>query len=61
MCMDALNRKESCGGHFRTEMQTEEGEAKRDDSNFTYVAAWEYNEKGEIGRASCRERVYSSV
>ena len=47
MCMDALNRKESCGGHFREEMQTDEGEAKRDDSNFSYVAAWEYNEKGE--------------
>ena len=42
MCMDALNRKESCGGHFREEMQTEEGEAKRDDSNYSYVAAWEY-------------------
>lgn len=41
MCMDALNRKESCGGHFREESQTEEGEAKRDDDNFTYVAAWE--------------------
>jgi succinate dehydrogenase / fumarate reductase flavoprotein subunit len=47
MCIDALNRKESCGGHFREEMQTEEGEAKRDDSNYGYVAAWEYNEKGE--------------
>lgn len=47
MCMDALNRKESCGGHFREEMQTEEGEAKRDDSNYSYVAAWEYNQKGE--------------
>jgi succinate dehydrogenase / fumarate reductase flavoprotein subunit len=45
MCKDALNRKESCGGHFREEMQTEEGEAKRDDEHFTYVAAWEY--KGE--------------
>jgi len=45
MCIDALNRKESCGGHFREEMQTEEGEAKRDDEHFTYVAAWEY--KGE--------------
>ncbi|MET0244509.1 MAG: fumarate reductase/succinate dehydrogenase flavoprotein subunit, partial [Flavitalea sp.] len=42
MCRDALNRKESCGGHFREEMQTEEGEAKRDDANFSYVAAWEY-------------------
>jgi succinate dehydrogenase / fumarate reductase flavoprotein subunit len=43
MCMDALMRKESCGGHFREESQTEEGEAKRDDDNFSYVAAWEYN------------------
>ncbi len=42
MCLDALNRNESCGGHFREEMQTEEGEAKRDDVNFAYVAAWEY-------------------
>ncbi|WAC42038.1 fumarate reductase/succinate dehydrogenase flavoprotein subunit [Pedobacter sp. SL55] len=45
MCIDALNREESCGGHFREEHQTEEGEAKRDDENFAYVAAWEY--KGE--------------
>lgn len=42
MCIDALNRNESCGGHFREESQTEEGEAKRDDANFSYVAAWEY-------------------
>jgi len=42
MIDDALNRKESCGGHFREESQTEEGEAKRDDTNFAYVAAWEY-------------------
>ena len=39
---DALNREESCGGHFREEHQTEEGEAKRDDENFFYVACWEY-------------------
>ncbi|MCR5065023.1 MAG: fumarate reductase/succinate dehydrogenase flavoprotein subunit [Bacteroidales bacterium] len=39
---DAMHRKESCGGHFRTEMQTEDGETKRDDENFMYVAAWEY-------------------
>ena len=45
MCKDALHREESCGGHFREEHQTEEGEAKRDDANFAYVAAWEY--KGE--------------
>jgi succinate dehydrogenase / fumarate reductase, flavoprotein subunit len=42
MCIDALHRNESCGGHFREEMQTEEGEAKRDDANFSYVAGWEY-------------------
>lgn len=41
MCLDALNRSESCGGHFREESQTDDGEAKRDDDNFSYVAAWE--------------------
>ncbi|HNM31957.1 MAG TPA: fumarate reductase/succinate dehydrogenase flavoprotein subunit, partial [Chitinophagales bacterium] len=45
MCKDALQRKESCGGHFREESQTEEGEAKRDDDNFKYVAAWEYKDE----------------
>jgi len=45
MCMDALNRNESCGGHFREEFQTEEGEALRQDDQYMYVAAWEY--KGE--------------
>jgi succinate dehydrogenase / fumarate reductase flavoprotein subunit len=39
---DALNRKESCGGHFREESKTPEGEAKRDDINFSYTAVWEY-------------------
>ena len=47
MALDALHRNESCGGHFREEYQTEEGEALRDDKNFTYVAAWEWNEGGE--------------
>ncbi len=42
MCIDALDRNESCGGHFREESQTEEGEAKRDDDNYTHVSAWEY-------------------
>ena len=42
MCIDALQRKESCGGHFREESQTDEGEALRDDENFMYVAAWEF-------------------
>ena len=41
MCIDALERNESCGGHFREEYQTEEGEALRDDSRYMYVAAWE--------------------
>ena len=45
MCKDALNRNESCGGHFREESQTEEGEAKRNDDEYAYVAAWEF--KGE--------------
>jgi succinate dehydrogenase / fumarate reductase flavoprotein subunit len=42
MCRDALHREESCGGHFRTEYQTAEGEALRDDEHFAYVAAWQY-------------------
>jgi succinate dehydrogenase / fumarate reductase flavoprotein subunit len=42
MCNDALQREESCGGHFRTEYQTEDGEAKRNDEKFTYVAAWQW-------------------
>jgi succinate dehydrogenase / fumarate reductase flavoprotein subunit len=46
MAADALQRAESCGGHFREESQTEDHEAKRDDDNFAYVAAWEYNGDG---------------
>ncbi len=46
MAKDALNRKESCGGHLRVESQTPEGEAKRDDENFSYVSAWEYKGRG---------------
>ncbi len=42
MCVDALTRNESCGGHFREEFQTPDGEALRDDDNYAYVAAWEY-------------------
>ncbi len=42
MCIDALTREESCGGHFRTEHQTEDGEAQRDDANYTHASAWEY-------------------
>ncbi|MCA9670017.1 MAG: fumarate reductase/succinate dehydrogenase flavoprotein subunit [Myxococcales bacterium] len=47
MCLDALVRAESCGGHFREESQTPEGEAKRDDENFCHVAAWEFTGVGE--------------
>ena len=47
MARDALNREESCGGHFREEHQTEEGEAKRDDENFSYVACWKYTGEGQ--------------
>ena len=47
MCVDALNREESCGGHFREEYQTPEGEALRDDDNFMYVAAWELKNEHE--------------
>jgi succinate dehydrogenase / fumarate reductase flavoprotein subunit len=46
MCQDALERRESCGGHFREEFQTEEGEALRDDQKFCHVAAWEYTGPG---------------
>ncbi len=47
LAKDALTREESCGGHFREEHQTEDGEAKRDDKNFSHVAAWEYNGPGK--------------
>ncbi|MGV3771681.1 MAG: fumarate reductase/succinate dehydrogenase flavoprotein subunit [Verrucomicrobiales bacterium] len=47
LCLDALHRNESCGGHFRVEYQTPDGEAQRDDVNYSYVAAWEYQGKGK--------------
>ena len=47
MCLDALHREESCGGHFRIEHQTPDGEALRDDQHFAYVAAWEYGGEGK--------------
>jgi succinate dehydrogenase / fumarate reductase flavoprotein subunit len=47
MCRDALERRESCGGHFREEHQTPDGEARRDDEKFCHVAAWEYRGEGE--------------
>ncbi|WP_252975079.1 fumarate reductase/succinate dehydrogenase flavoprotein subunit [Janibacter melonis] len=47
MCIDALHRRESCGGHFRAESQTEDGEALRHDDEYAYVAAWEYATRGD--------------
>ena len=47
MCLDALERRESCGGHFREEWQTPDGEALRDDEHFCHVAAWEYTGEGK--------------
>jgi succinate dehydrogenase / fumarate reductase flavoprotein subunit len=47
MILDALDRAESCGGHFREESQTEEGEARRDDENFSHVSVWEYEGYGK--------------
>jgi len=60
MCKDALNREESCGGHFREEHQTEEGEAKRDDENYAYVAAWEYKGVSEF-ELHKEELIYENI
>ncbi len=51
MCLDAKERNESCGGHFREEFKTKEGEAKRDDKNFRHVAVWEYKGEGKTPKA----------
>ena len=59
MCKDALMRNESCGGHFREESQTEEGEAQRDDENYSYVSAWEY--KGESNWELVKEELNFEV
>ena len=61
MAYDALNRRESCGGHFREEMQTEEGETKRDDENFMYVAAWEYKGEGKEPELHKEELKYENI
>ena len=47
LCLDALTRAESCGGHFREEFQTEDGEALRNDEQFSFVSAWEYQGEGK--------------
>jgi succinate dehydrogenase / fumarate reductase flavoprotein subunit len=60
MCKDALERNESCGGHFREDHQTEEGEALRDDENFKNVSAWEYKETGNWNLHQ-EELVYENI
>ncbi len=61
MVRDALNRRESCGGHFREEFQTPEGEALRDDQNFCYVAAWEFTGMGQEPRLHKEPLVFEEV
>ena len=66
MCIDALNRRESCGGHFRAESQTEDGEALRHDDQFAYVAAWEFAGDGESDQMGTpvlhkEELVYTAI
>ena len=58
---DALERTESCGGHFREEYQTEEGEALRDDENFKYVAAWEYKGEPKDAELHKEDLVYENI
>jgi len=61
MARDALERNESCGGHFRTEYQTPEGEALRDDDNFMFVSAWEYKGQGQPEQLNKEELKYEFV
>ncbi len=61
MMVDALDRNESCGGHFREEYQTPEGEALRDDDNFAYVAAWEYKGDGQAHQLHKEDLKYENV
>ncbi len=61
LCQDALHRRESCGGHFREEFQTPDGEARRDDENFSYVAAWEFQGTGKAPVLHKEPLVYDEV
>lgn len=61
MCRDAIQRSESCGGHFRLESQTEEGEALRDDDNFTNVTVWEYTGEDSEPVAHIEDLVFETV
>ena len=61
LCRDALERRESCGGHFREEFQTAEGEATRDDENFAHAAVWEYQGQGKIPKRHKEELLFDNV
>lgn len=61
MCLDALNRNESCGGHFREEYQTEDGEAMRDDENYKYVAAWEWTGNPSSPQLQKEDLIYENI
>ncbi|MGN6722089.1 MAG: fumarate reductase/succinate dehydrogenase flavoprotein subunit, partial [Marmoricola sp.] len=61
MCIDALNRRESCGGHFRAESQTEDGEALRHDDQFAYVSAWEFGGDGGLPILHKEELTYTAI
>ena len=61
MCLDALTREESAGGHFRSEHQTEDGEAQRDDENYCHVAAWEYTGYGQKPNEHREPLVFENV
>ena len=61
LCRDALERRESCGGHFREEFQTAEGEATRDDENFAHAAVWEYQGQGKIPKRHKEELFFDNV
>ena len=61
LALDALDRKESCGGHFREESQTTEGEALRKDDEFSYTAAWEYNGSGQAPSIHKEDLAFENV
>ena len=61
MCIDALHRRESCGGHFRGESQTPEGEALRHDDEFLYVGAWEWGGEGQPPILHREDLIYKDI
>lgn len=61
LCLDALERRESCGGHFREEFQTDDGEAQRDDAKFSHVAAWQYQGAGTKPKRHQEELIFENI